>query len=215
MLLGSASVAQAALEQREAILAETFGLYSHRHAERLLAVERAAENRRRCDTAHSKLEAAMPKLEGALKSASTKADHALLRSAQDRLKEVGTLLRAAAQRGGAASEVAAEQEAAVQAAVAKFAQRFDASQAELKQAKEQIMQLQNLLPKGHPARAHRQAPTAPAKPTAKAANEVGSSMAGKGGRAAVPVPHVAGTCQFESAEYKASAPSPSRSRGAR
>ena len=157
--------------------------------------------------AHACVEEALSNLGGLLNATSAKTNLALLRSVREQLREVGVQLKAAAADGKTSSEVAVEQEAVVQEAIAKFARRFDASQAELKQAKEQIAQLHGLLPKGHATHnAHRPAPGAPTiaaagvkAPLRRIPADVGSSMAGRhGGRV------------FESAEYKSSAPSPTR-----
>ena len=55
LLLGTAAIAQAALEQREALLADVFLLFDTRHADRIVALECTASHRHRCDAAHAKL----------------------------------------------------------------------------------------------------------------------------------------------------------------
>jgi hypothetical protein len=213
LLLGTAAIAQAALEQREALLADIFMLFDTRHADRIVALEGTATHRHRCDAAHAKLDSTLARLD-ALETApptaaalrppptaassgassrpgtaaaddenpsaagsspdtalhrSSSPDSALLRSSsgplvlRQELREVAGLLLAASKAGSAASDVVAAQEAAVQAAIHKFAARFDQYQSELKHSKERIAELERALAKAGakapPAPVHRPPPT--------------------------------------------------------
>ena len=213
LLLGTAAIAQAALEQREALLADIFMLFDTRHADRIVALECTATHRHRCDAAHAKLDSTLARLD-ALETApptaaalrppptaassgassrpgtaaaddenpsaagsspdtalhrSSSPDSALLRSSsgplvlRQELREVAGLLLAASKAGSAASDVVAAQEAAVQAAIHKFAARFDQYQSELKHSKERIAELERALAKAGakapPAPVHRPPPT--------------------------------------------------------
>jgi len=219
LLLGTAAIAQAALEQREALLADIFMLFDTRHADRIVALEGTATHRHRCDAAHAKLDSTLARLDAletarldaletarldaletapptaaALRPPPTAAssgassrpgtaaaaaehpsaagsspDTALLRSSsgplvlRQELREVAGLLLAASKAGSAASDVVAAQEAAVQAAIHKFAARFDQYQSELKHSKERIAELERALAKAGakapPAPVHRPPPT--------------------------------------------------------
>ena len=199
LLLGTAAIAQAALEQREALLADIFMLFDTRHADRIVALEGTATHRHRCDAAHAKLDSTLARLDAletapptaaALRPPPTAAssrpgtaaaaaehtsaagsspDTALHRSSsgplllRQELREVAGLLLAASKAGSAASDVVAAQEAAVQAAIHKFAARFDQYQSELKHSKERIAELERALAKAGakapPAPVHRPPPT--------------------------------------------------------
>jgi hypothetical protein len=221
LLLGTAAIAQAALEQREALLADIFMLFDTRHADRIVALEGTATHRHRCDAAHAKLDSTLARLDAletarldALETApptaaalgppptaassgassrpgtaaaaaehasaagsspdtalhwSSSPDTALRRSSsgplvlRQELREVAGLLLAASKAGSAASDVVAAQEAAVQAAIHKFAARFDQYQSELKHSKERIAELERALAKAGakapPAPVHRPPPT--------------------------------------------------------
>ena len=199
LLLGTAAIAQAALEQREALLADIVMLFDTRHADRIVALECTATHRHRCDAAHAKLDSTLARLDAletapptaaALRPPPTAAssrpgtaaaaaehtsaagsspDTALHRSSsgplllRQELREVAGLLLAASKAGSAASDVVAAQEAAVQAAIHKFAARFDQYQSELKHSKERIAELERALAKAGakapPAPVHRPPPT--------------------------------------------------------
>ena len=59
VLMGRATAAQAALEARELVLADSFGLITHRHAERLSSIERAAEQREKWGALADRVEGAL------------------------------------------------------------------------------------------------------------------------------------------------------------
>jgi len=211
LLLGTAAIAQAALEQREALLADIFMLFDTRHADRIVALEGTATHRHRCDAAHAKLDSTLARLDAletarldALETApptaaalgppptaassgassrpgtaAAAAEHASAAGSspytglhrgssgplvlRQELREVAGLLLAASKAGSAASDVVAAQEAAVQAAIHKFAARFDQYQSELKHSKERIAELERALAKAGakapPAPVHRPPPT--------------------------------------------------------
>lgn len=154
------------------------------------------------------------------------ADQAALRALRDGVAQVTDLLRAVGSHAKSASEAVAAQEGSVTAAIDKFATRFDRSQKDLIQAKELIAELQAKLGKAEAASGkrpnerdtrqqqqqqqpppqqmpprHRPPPTSPSGAGHRA--EPGAATASRSSKAAI----------FESAEYKASAPSPSRKSG--
>ena len=186
-----------ALEEKEHLLADVFGLFDSRHADRLVALERTAAHRHRCDSAHVRLDGALARIDallggggggmglsgggGSSPERGSPERRAMEKGLREELKEVAGLLKAASKAGTAASDAVASQEAAVQSGIAKFAGRFDTSQLELRHAKERITELERALAKaGGKAPAHRPAGpgAAPGPPKGRPRAEVGASVAG-------------------------------------
>lgn len=204
VLMGRAAATQSALEGREALLSDTLALVTTRHADRLEAVEQAAEQRSQCAAALERLESVLRQIEG-----NGNGSHDV---DVEEIRTVSELLRTAKRADSAASAVLGRQEKTLGESLVTLGERNGALQAELTEAHAQIATLRTSKPAS--------TPTPPvAKPVARPPPSVSigglpaSTVTAHRAPPAreprkLPEDNEAALNKYDSAEYKASAPHP-------